>query len=195
MVDGGFDPGVWPSPTSRTFDDLVEFLVSGLAERGVRVRPQHLTFACMEALDRISPSDDRHSLPPGEVLFDQATAARHFDDVVAIGCPVVEARGAGWLPGHRYLVFVAHGGGTGIPTRTINAWAECRLTIGPPRVASFVEWLEQWRWGRTMTRPIFRRWGRETWEIPVRRRWAQDPLGYVTACPVVRLPLPADARA
>jgi hypothetical protein len=134
----------------------VECLLAGLGEIGAEVRPNQTAFACMPSLGRRGMA-----VPPADLLLDRRAAERHHTALVEAGCVVIEIRGAGWLPGRRYLVLLDHAWSRGAPDPCPMVWAEARGTVWPLSVAWF-ERLER----RPLLRPMAHRLvaSRQCWE-------------------------------
>ena len=171
-----------PLAHGLAFEALVGCLVDGLAELGLVIEPSQLAFACMPSLGRRG-----EPLPPADLLLDTAAAAAHHVALVAAGCPMVEIRGAGWLPGRRYLVLLDHAWGRGAAQSLAAVWAESRGTVRPLSVASF-ERLERNRRFRPLVHVAARRWWRTSFDITVRPAWNVGPPSAVQGCPTTPLP-------
>jgi hypothetical protein len=177
-----------PSAHGLDFDGLVDCLLGGLDEAGVRVRPEQVVFGCLPSLQRRGDA-----LPPRELLLDRAAAAIHHTALVEARCIVMQIRGSGWLPGHRYLVLLDHAWSGGGSDPTALVWAEARGTVWPLSVAWF-ERLERSSWLRPITQRAALRWWRQSSDMPVRPAWnTTGQRADEQGCPTVALGIPTRA--
>jgi hypothetical protein len=103
---------------------------------------------------------------------------------VNAGCRVVEIRGAGWLPGRRYLVLLDHAWNGASDSTFPVVWAEVRGTVWPLSVAWF-ERLERPRALRPMMHWLAGHWWRQSCDMPVRPAWNTGPPLREQGCPTV----------
>jgi hypothetical protein len=177
--------GEWRDSRLIPFTEHLDNLVADLASEGIRIPRHRLAFACMPALSRAGMAE-----PPASNLLDEAGGARHYDALVAAGCPVIEVRGAGWISGRRYLVLLDHAWGSGSSRQVACSWTEQRGTVGV-LPSSLFEALERREPTRRAAHSLARRFGfRKTSDIRCRPGWNVGSPSDEQGCPTV--PLLAD---